>query len=183
MRYLDLPASQGGTCSGKAPENSTIALLRDEDWWFSLADHIDSHPTGSNRPPFVPTLAGLLDALIDSLLDAPSDNAMLRIHLACQISYLYAYVSELKERVFAESLKLEHRQYHLDTLSGMRTGTLQFTDHQRQIRDALRQGSYEVTECSASRDNQALFTEREDARVLATFPPPSLQSAAGIDGR
>lgn len=104
-----------------------------------------------------PPLSGFLDALIETWLDCPSDDPMLLIHLACQISYLYAYAPILKKREFAKRMKHEHRQFHFDVLAGMDTGTIPFRKHQRAIRDALRQGEYELQECSASRDNEDLF--------------------------
>ncbi|KAB8276059.1 hypothetical protein BDV30DRAFT_246748 [Aspergillus minisclerotigenes] len=106
----------------------------------------------SHQVPF-PPLAGLLDALIDSWLDLPSDDSTLLLGLACQISYLYAHVLALEERSFAEQMKYEHRQFHFDVRSGMETGTLPFRRHQRAIRDALLQGQYELREGSASRDD------------------------------
>lgn len=106
--------------------------------------------------PF-PPLAGLLDALIESWLDFPSNGSMLWIFLGCQISYLYAHVPALKERSFAEQMKYEHRQYHFDVLAGMAFGTLPFRRHQRAIRDALLQGQYELRECSAPCDDKELF--------------------------
>jgi len=60
---------------------------------------------------------------------------MLLIHLACQIPYLYAYAPALKQRSFAERMKYEHRQFHLDVLARMETGTIPFRRHQRAIRD------------------------------------------------
>lgn len=107
--------------------------------------------------PF-PSLPGLLDALIESWLECPNNDASLSIGLACQISYLYAYVPVLKQQSsFVEQLRYEHRQFHFDVLAGMETGTLPFRRHQRPIRDALRRGEYELQECSAPRDTKELF--------------------------
>lgn len=104
-----------------------------------------------------PPLPGLLDALIESWLDCPTDDVALLIILACQISYLYAYAQALKANSFADQMKLEHLQYHSDVLAGMETGTLAFRKHQRAIRDALLQGQYELRECSAPYDNNDPF--------------------------
>jgi hypothetical protein len=54
----------------------------------------------------------------------------------------------------------------------MTTGTFQFINHQRIIREALRRGEYQLRECSASRDNEDLFNEKVQARILALLPPP-----------
>ncbi|KAJ9484608.1 hypothetical protein VN97_g8762 [Penicillium thymicola] len=138
----------------------TTVLLPAQEWKFPLnADSPDDAPltTDSHENVSFPPLPGFLDALIESWLDSPSDDAMLLIHLTCQISYLYAYVPAIKQRAFAEQMKYEHRQFHFDVLAGMQTDTIQFRKHQRAIRDALLQGQYELQECSASRDNEDIF--------------------------
>lgn len=104
-----------------------------------------------------PPLAGLLDALIECWLDCPSDDSMLLIGLACQIFYLYTYIPALKEKSFAEQMKYENRQFHLNVLMGMNAGMVRFGRHQRAIRDALRQGQYGLQECSVSRDSKIFF--------------------------
>ena len=138
-----------------SPKGRTLAvLLPAEEWKFPLiASPPVDHATNFSFPP----LSGLIDALIETWLDCPSDDCMLLIHLACQISYLYAHAPGLKRREFAEEMKYEHRQFHFDVVAGMQTGTIPFRKHQRGIRDALRQGDYELRECSASRDNKDLF--------------------------
>lgn len=137
-------------------------LLPAQEWKFPLiADSLleDAPLTAESLHENVsfPPLSGFLDALIESWLDCPSDDAMLLLHLACQISYLYAYAPALTQRSFAEWMKYEHRQFHFDVLAGMETGTIPFRRHQRAIRDALLRGQYELQECSASRDNEELF--------------------------
>jgi len=149
---------------------TTTVVLPAADWNFTLPEHCQYSFNGSPTT-FFPSLPGLLDALIDSLLDAPFNNSMLQGHLACQISYLYLYAA-VKERSFAEHLKYEHRQYHFDSLSVMTTETLQFIDHQRTIRELLRRGKYQLQECSAARDNEDLFNAKVQARILASLPPP-----------
>ncbi|KAJ5165222.1 uncharacterized protein N7500_007052 [Penicillium coprophilum] len=146
-----------------SPTSQTITvLLPAQDWKYPLipdscSDDVslaaESLPENLSFPP----LPGFLDALIESWLDCPSDDAMLLLHLACQISYLYEYVPALKQLSFAEQMKYEHRQFHFDVLAGMETGTVQFRKHERAIRDALLQSQYELRECSASRDNEDLF--------------------------
>ncbi|KAI9046168.1 uncharacterized protein KD926_004006 [Aspergillus affinis] len=99
-------------------------LLPATDWKFPLTSDtrleyhapFEDHP--SHKVPF-PPLAGLLDALIESWLECSNDDAMLSIVLACQISYLYAHVPAVKQKLFAEQMRYEHRQYHYDVLAGM----------------------------------------------------------------
>ncbi|PKY06761.1 hypothetical protein P168DRAFT_288663 [Aspergillus campestris IBT 28561] len=151
-----------------ADNHTRTILLPATDWNFSLTDaqleYADIRPdsaSSDNKLPFkvpFPPLAGLLDALIESWLECPSDDTMLSIVLACQISYLYAHVPVLKQqKSFVEQMRYEHRQFHFDVLAGMETGTLPFRRHQRPIRDALRRGEYELRECSAPRDTKELF--------------------------
>lgn len=64
----------------------------------------------------IPPLAGLLDALIEPWLECPSDDVMLLIGLTVQISYLYGNDPASKEKSFAEQMKYENRQFHLDVL-------------------------------------------------------------------
>ena len=151
------------------PGQTTTLLLPAADWNFTLLEYC----ANASIDTFYPPLPALLDALIDSLLDTPSNDTTLQRHLACQVSYLYLYVPVLREKSFAEHLKYEHRQFHFDWLSGMSVGTLPFIAHEHTIRDALRQGKYQLQECSASRDNKALFNQEEQARLLATLPPVS----------
>jgi len=69
---------------------------------------------------------------------------MLRLHISCIIGYLHDYVPTLKTRKFVQELRYDNRQYPLDWLSGMSTGTNSFIKHQHTIRDALRQGMYQL---------------------------------------
>lgn len=112
-----------------------------------------------------PTLPGLLDALIESWLAGPSENPTLLLRLAVYFNYLYRYVPALKERVFAEEMRYEHRQFHFDVLSGMASSTFPFRDHERRIREALLQGRYEYQKCSASREKKILFDDWGDIRL------------------
>ena len=146
-----------------SPDNQTrTVLLPAADWKFPLTlDTPLQHPTVKNDPSQrvpLPPLPGLLDALIECWLDCPSDDSMLLLGLACQIFYLYTYVPALKEKSFAEKMKYENRQFHLDVLMGMKAGTVRFRNHQRAIRDALRQGQYELQECSVSSDSEYFFS-------------------------
>lgn len=148
--------------------STTTVLLSAADWNFELPKDSDILPGISMLFPSLPTL---LDALMDSMLDAQL-NSMLRIHLVCQISYLYAHVQELRRRSFAELLRPEHRQYHYDLLAGMNSGSIQFQAHQRKIRDAIKEGVYKLRECSANYDDDDFFTERKEAELLASMPSP-----------
>lgn len=147
----------------------TTVLLSAADWNYSLPE-FHTFDTDTSRNTVFPPLAGLVDALIDSILDCPPDKSML--HLGVHITSLYDCVPTLKEKEFAEQLKHEHRQYHYDVLAGMDHATAPFIAHQRGIREALRQGTHELTECSTSRDNALLFSKAVQARLLASMRKP-----------
>jgi hypothetical protein len=136
----------------------TVLLLA-TDWNYTFSE--DKQPKSDDFNP-IPKLSKFMDALIDTLLDNSLENSMLWGHIACQIAYIYGHNSAVKDRSFSQYLKRENRQYHLDSLSGMRTGTAPFITHQRKIRDLILQDSFTLCECSASRDNEDLFPmERE----------------------
>ena len=97
---------------------------------------------------------------------------MLQTHLGVYITALYCDVLESKGKAYAEELAYEHRQYHFDVLAGMDHVTRPFIVHQRRVGEALRQGSWELRDCSADRDNEALFTKECQARILAAMPNP-----------
>lgn len=78
----------------------------------------------------------------------------------------------LQEKGFAKELMYEHRQYHFDVVSGMDHATLPFISHQRRIRDALRNGTHELQECSAPRSNQTVFGKEVREKLLASMPDP-----------
>jgi hypothetical protein len=174
IRQAELPTSHPRTSNFPPPlpdkllpGPTTTVLLPAADWNFSLAG-VGAENTKTSMNTVFPPLADLTDALIDSLLDCPSDDDMLYTHLAVQITYLYGWSPELKEKVFAEQLIYEHRQYHLDVVSGMSHGTVPFISHQRTIRDASRQGTHVLQECS----NKALCSREVEARLLAAMPNP-----------
>jgi hypothetical protein len=149
----------------------TTVLLSAADWNFSLPE-FEIFNTDMLENTVFPPLAGLVDALIDSILDCPPDKYML--HLAVHITSLYEFAPALKEKAFAEQLKYEHRQYHYDVLAGMDHATVPFIAHQRGIREALRQGTHELTECSTHRDNELLFNKAVQARLLASMQKPDI---------
>lgn len=118
-----------------------------------------------------PPLSELLDALIDKLLDDPLTDGIWD-HLSVLIAYLYGYVPALREKSFAEHLKYEHRQFHYDSLSGMASGTLPVIRHEREIRDALREGRFQLCDCSADREDESLFMAKAQARIMASSASP-----------
>jgi hypothetical protein len=132
MQYALSPPTQNSIRrAGELPGPTTTVLLRADDWNFDLEQHW-------SPAIVIPPLAPLLDALIDSWLDSPDDNLMLRMHLGCMIAYLYDYAPELQQETFAVQLKKEHHQYHYDVRSGMTTGTAPFLNRQRQVREESR---------------------------------------------
>ncbi|CAJ2511919.1 Uu.00g075440.m01.CDS01 [Anthostomella pinea] len=110
---------------------------------------------------FVPHLPALTNALIGSYLDCPEDpnGGKVQSYLSCQLGYLYDYVPQLKEKTFTEELAFEHRQFHLDCLSKMRLWTIPFVTHERRIRKAIREGGYELRECSADTEETRYLFE------------------------
>lgn len=153
---------------------TTTILLPALDWNYSMPDQLTSSSTSAS---IFPPLPMLVDALIDSLLDTPLETKLSR-HLIVQVAYLYGYVTALQIPSFASLLKPDHRQYHFDSLSGMAQGTLRFIAHQRKIREAIRQGEYELQDCSVSRDDEDFFQEKIMARLLASMPPPPSQRSS-----
>ncbi|TVY38393.1 hypothetical protein LSUB1_G006363 [Lachnellula subtilissima] len=148
----------------KLPPGPTMTiLLPATEWHFTFPSVLEG---------FFPPLPALLDALIDRLLDNDPLANENWSHLAILIAYLYSYVPALKEKSFAEYLKYEHRQYHYDSLSGMRTGTLPFVRHQRKVRDALRDGNHRLCDCSANQDDESLFTAKVEERLRALHASP-----------
>ena len=150
-----------------APMLETTILLPAMDWNWNWNCSL---PEECDASTFFPPLPQLLDALIDSELDLPP--GILRLHISCMIGYLHDYIPYVKTRKFVQELRYDNRQYHLDWLAGMSTATNSFIKHQRAIRDALRQGIYQLQECSASSDNEKLFMGETMARLAAKQPHP-----------
>ncbi|KAL2827626.1 hypothetical protein BDW59DRAFT_160263 [Aspergillus cavernicola] len=146
-----------------SPDDHTkIVLLLASDWKFPLMpdsplELVPLNDEFPDRKLAFPPLPGLLDAIIESWLDGPPDSHTSLAHLAVQYCYLYEYVPTLKQKSFGAQLKYEHRQFHNDALAGIAVGTIYFRNHEREIRDALLQGRYELRDCSASRDNDQPF--------------------------
>jgi hypothetical protein len=49
---------------------------------------------------------------------------------------------------------------------------LPFIRHERKIREALRNGTYELCDCSADRDDESFFTAKAEARLMALTSSP-----------
>ena len=120
--------------SQEPPGPTTTVLLLAADW--NITDQDLSQQLSED---FTPSLPLLLGALIDSLLDSPSNTA-LRARLVTYVSYLYDHCALLKAQSFAENLKPEHRQFHCDALSKTTLGTAPFIEEQRQVREEVRAG-------------------------------------------
>ncbi|KAK3291469.1 uncharacterized protein B0H64DRAFT_469176 [Chaetomium fimeti] len=119
------------------PESPRVVLLPAANWGVSNLD--TRLPSGGG---FVPPLALLIDGLVGVLMDLPvaPTSETLQGRLGTQLAYLYRYCAGLKNQNFAESLKLEHRQFHYDALSKPGLGTIPFISEQRQNRDEIRKG-------------------------------------------
>ncbi|KAL4795442.1 hypothetical protein BDV19DRAFT_170902 [Aspergillus venezuelensis] len=151
-------------------------VLVASDWKFPLTTDsaIELVPLSYSLPDHhlsFPTLSGLLDALIESLLHGPSDDARLLAHSAVQYSYLYGHVPALRDRSFAAQLKHERRQFHYDILLGMEPGTLPFRKHQLEVREAILRGEFELQECSVHRNHDLLVDVWANVRKGLPEPP------------
>lgn len=137
-------------------ERFATVLYYASDWGVTTDNLVDATKTG-----FLPPLPLLADALIGGLLDSPDDSSF-QSHLSVMVAYIYAHVPELKDKAFEERMDPVHRQFHLDCLSGQfYRWTIPFIKHERQIREALRKGNYNLRECSAYRteENKILFND------------------------
>ena len=138
-----------------------VLLSPMKDWDFTLP------VTSSPRPSFIPPLPDLNEILLDKWLDNFDIESGFRMRLAYYLGYLSSYIPVYWSHEFAQILRLDHRQYHADLLSGMTMFTEPCRQHQRKIRDLIRTGQYELCECSASKENEWLFTDAVAARLLA----------------
>ena len=94
MQYaLSPPAQNSIRRAGELLGPITTVLLRANNWNFNLKQHC-------SPATIIPPLAPLLDALINSQLNSPNDNLMLRMHLGYIIAYLYNYAPELQQETF-----------------------------------------------------------------------------------
>jgi hypothetical protein len=162
--------------SKEPPGPTTTVLLPATDWNVPIEQ---LRPNGLNT--FVPPLALLVDALIDSLLDTPSDTVLKR-RLATYIGYLYRYCASLKAQDFAENLKADHRQFHYDKLSRPHSGTIPFFEEQRLIRDAIREGKQKPQRNAwyLGRGEESTHREPKDTDVGEPTPIASPVVALGV---
>ena len=144
--------------SKEPPGPTTTIFLPASEWNYTFPE------TGDQN--LMPPLPALLDGLVDKLLDDPLTETTLWNHLDLLIAYLYGHAPALKQKAFAEELKYDHRQFHYDCLSGMSTGR-PFIRHEQKIREALRNGTYQLCDCSADHNDESLFTAKVEARLLA----------------
>ncbi|KAF2421521.1 hypothetical protein EJ08DRAFT_550397, partial [Tothia fuscella] len=130
---------------------SELVLLSAEDWGFPFTGKDHHVLPKSTSQPFFPNLSDFLDSLIGKWLDTSADGTLLWSHLACHIAYLNEHALPLRDGTYGNNLKYEHRQFHMDIISGsMQTLSLPFLKHERSIREALRRGEYTIRKCSAS---------------------------------
>lgn len=156
---LEIPGVNNRAHFGIDPADVVLSPMK--DWDFIIPS------TPSPRPSFIPQLPDLNDILIDKWLDNSDFGGDFKMRLAYYLGYLFAYIPVYQSPDFAQVLRLDHRQYHADLLSGMNMFTEPCRKHQRGIRDLIRAGQYELRECSASKENERLFTDAAEARLLA----------------
>ncbi|KAI1340963.1 hypothetical protein F5Y15DRAFT_36989 [Xylariaceae sp. FL0016] len=119
----------------------------------------------ATKSDFLPPLCTVVNHMIGTALDTPEDTPLQR-RFFTMLGYLYRYVQDIQGPDFADQLDLEHRQFHLDSVSRrMIRWTIPFFKHERQVRDEIRKGHYELRECSAVRteENKDLFDNPFDA--------------------
>ncbi|OJD16047.1 hypothetical protein AJ78_03760 [Emergomyces pasteurianus Ep9510] len=177
-KYIDIKEA---TCYLVEPQcksvgllDNVVALTAASDWDIKLpeiATQKSWHRQRTARWPFIPPLHQFLDSLIRRWLNTPDAHFFFRSHIGCFLGYLYGYIPILKLREFADYLKVEHRQYHLDVIAGVSYTREPFRIHSQKIRDSILRGEYEFRECSVSRDDERFFTADVEARLLATLPP------------
>ncbi|KAK3942810.1 hypothetical protein QBC46DRAFT_378891 [Diplogelasinospora grovesii] len=126
----ETPIAPSDSPDMKPPGPGTTILLPAADW------NVPIEKLGSDG--IVPPLPVLVDALIESLLDAPHGSPLQR-HVGTQIVYLYGHCSSLDSKEFADCLKFENRQFHYDARL-KRNWSLPFKAIERSIRDELRKG-------------------------------------------
>jgi hypothetical protein len=135
----DVTSSPQHHLTPPSTDNHQPTIVPASNWYFDLNN---SAMGALNPTSFVPPLPALLDAMI---LDGPPDLwSPLRLH----VSYLYGYVPELRQRMFAQRLRYENRQFHSDVLFGTPFNTLPFAAHERRVRAELRAGKRQLQDCS-----------------------------------
>lgn len=152
-----IPPVELGAIPASAPEMPPeTVLLQARDWYFDLSTGA-TIPTGTQI--CIPRLPNLLDSLLEAWMeDAVESSSLLWSRLAVLIGYLYTYNPCVKSLDLTKHLKYEHRQYHIDALSGnFERGTMDWYRHQKIIRNALRTGRWQLTiNSSRSADLDAL---------------------------
>ncbi|KAI1124989.1 hypothetical protein F5Y10DRAFT_248059 [Nemania abortiva] len=141
----------------KIPAERVATVLFSAAEW-GIAEDTLNNAIGNK---FFPLLPMLIDTLIDGLLDAPIEGG-LYTHICIVMGYLYRYVPQLQDKAFADQLDPVHRQFHFDCVSKQFMGwAIPSVKHERIVRDMIRTGKYELTDCSAfwKDDNQILFDD------------------------
>ena len=152
---------------------TTLVAIMDASEWNVKLPHISSPtyhpPKRDDRWPFIPPLHELLDPLIQRWLVTPDEHPDFRGHLGIFLGYLYSHVSILQMREFAPYLKKEHRQYHFDKIAGVSVISEVYREHQRNIRELILKGEYELCHCSAESNDERFFTKEAEARLWAAL--------------
>jgi hypothetical protein len=152
------------------PPNATeTVLLQAGDWHFTISEE-NICKQSTNISLRFPRLPCFLDALIDTLLEAPEVQKWWD-HVKVHIGYLYAYNADLEKRSFAEFLRYDNRQYHLDRLAGMSSETISFIRHEREVQDEIRDSKRKTQECSTNRGDETLFQHKRELEILKSMPP------------
>lgn len=126
-----------------------VSLLPSSDWNYTFdLDHQTKINTATEMNMF-PPLPCLVDALIDVLLSIPEPSEGLYRLASLWVSYLYGYVPIVKTRQFADQLRFDNRQFHLDAVSGMPYNMLPYLRHARALRLELQQGTRQLVDCSS----------------------------------
>lgn len=140
-------------------EQRTISILIPADIWNGTAPQLAQAASDPDR--FFPPVLVVIDSLIDAWLDAPRGYD-LPSYLNVQLAYVCRCVVSVKNASFAEQLRPEHRQFHLDCLGKGSFWTLPFRDCRLQIRDSFLKGqhTHNVLECLESVPNGTLHAPK-----------------------
>ncbi|KAI5817422.1 hypothetical protein BZA77DRAFT_309505 [Pyronema omphalodes] len=157
-------AERKGAVEGDENENATpsLIILNPVTW---------SYPQPSQYEP-IPSLPSLLDSLISTWLNASEDQywGVWTNYLSCLIGYIYRYIPEVKEEGFVEGLSVENRQYHWDELAGMGMRSIRAWKWQREVREGIRRGDWEMKECSVERGDKRFFQAEVERGLLDLMP-------------
>lgn len=77
----------------------------------------------------------------------------------------------VKEKAFADQLRPEHRQFHLDTLAKIATGIVPVLVHERRIREAILKGQHQLRDCLMIRtkENGVEFSAKSQPRCYSKY--------------